>query len=314
MKIFLFISLVFIITACGGTTPEPTVATIPEPAATPIPEPTSTATPEPTATPIPEPTSTATPEPIVTDLIQLHYQVTKDQESFFEKYSFGTEITVTGPVNKTESLFNSNRISLGTGSISSMDLECFVSKDNSENFNNIKPNDIITVKGATVTATTDIINIDFDTFIEKYGNAEKRLKAQENKFNSNKWQIILEPCEIVFQEYIEEENEESIDSSKLIEELIEKGKFKFILKRKGDISVKGFIETVDTNDIVRASKILLKGHDNYPNKINCNIGKTSPDFYEKIKTLNANDEVIVTGYLSGVSDEENIEIDDCGIN
>ena len=214
-----------------------------------------------------------------------------------EKKYLGKEITVSGPIKDAWFRYPLPPfyplVLIGTKSAGSLDVLCIISKEKREDISKLKAGYDGTIKGTV-------------SFIGYY---------QDERNNMH---IDLEPCEIIFQEYVEqeyeEEHEESIDSSKLIEELIEKGKFKFILKRKGDISVKGFIETVDTNDIVRASKILLKGHDNYPNKINCNIGKTSPDFYEKIKTLNANDEVIVTGYLSGVSDEENIEIDDCGIN
>ena len=84
-KFILFISLVFIILACGGTTPEPT--------ATPIPEPTATPIPEPTATPMPEPTATATPIPVtLEDPIpsEVIYKEFLDNEySAVKKYSGG---------------------------------------------------------------------------------------------------------------------------------------------------------------------------------------------------------------------------------
>ena len=84
-KFILFISLVFIISACGGTTPEPT--------ATPMPEPTATTIPEPTATPMPEPTATATPIPVILEdpiPSEVIYKEFLDNEySAVKKYSEG---------------------------------------------------------------------------------------------------------------------------------------------------------------------------------------------------------------------------------
>lgn len=53
-----------IVTAIGGTNPEPTPTPAPEPSPTPVPEPTPTPVPEPSPTPVPEPSPTPTPEPV----------------------------------------------------------------------------------------------------------------------------------------------------------------------------------------------------------------------------------------------------------